>query len=350
MIRSVISILVLLLILGDCSVERGAKYVPASEKKREKYATPEPGTYLKPAAYSLLKRINLILEDPEHHKMPSEWMKRVFTTKQKRVVDTMLCYEDHEVRVRIYYPTRKSMEGNQPVLLFFHGGGFIMGSVEQYDIMVSKLARVTGKMMVSVEYRLAPAYPFPAAITDCFAVLQWLQKQGDEIGADKEHICVIGDSAGGNIATVVTLKCRDEGIPQPMCQILIYPGVTFLDTPYPSLLYFTRTPGMSYVLSETFLRRVKTEYMGESTDELNPYLSPLAANLTPDLAPALIITAECDPIRDAGREYVKNLEMAGVPVQHVEYSGMIHGFMSFHMVLNDALDAMKLIRDYLDHF
>jgi acetyl esterase len=104
---------------------------------------------------------------------------------------------------------------------------------------------------------------------------------------------------------------------------------------------------MDYVLNESFLRQVKLSYMGEHTDELNPYLSPLEANLTGDLPPALIITAECDPLRDGGRQYAEKLEKAGVPVTHVEYSGMIHGFMSFHMILTDAVDAMKLIRDYL---
>jgi acetyl esterase len=107
---------------------------------------------------------------------------------------------------------------------------------------------------------------------------------------------------------------------------------------------------MVFVLSESFLRQVKREYMGDATDERNPYLSPLEAELTSDLPPTLIITAECDPIRDGGRLYADRLEKAGVNVTHVEYSGEIHGFMSFHMVLNDALDAMKLIRDYLDQF
>ncbi len=342
--------MVILLLLGDCNVDRGEKYVPASEKKREKYATPEPGTYIKPAAYILLKKINQILEDPEHHNMPADWMEKVLATRQKRILDTVLRYHDKEVTVRIYYPTGESLEGNQPVILFIHGGGFILGSVEQYHIMVSKLARVTRKIVASVDYMLAPEFPFPAGIEDCFAVLRWLQDQGEEIGADKQHICVIGDSAGGNIASVLTLKSRDEGIPEPMCQVLIYPAVTFQETLSPSHRYFAQAGSSGYILTETFLRRAKKEYMGEYTNDRDPYLSPLEADLTPDLPPALIITAECDPLRDGGRAYAKNLELAGVPVMHVEYSGMFHGFMSFHMVLNDGVDAMKLIRDYLDQF
>jgi acetyl esterase len=348
MIKSTIPICFIVLLLGTCDIDRDEKYVPGNAKKREKYATPEPGTYLKPVAYSLLNKINQIIEEPEKHKMPSEWMTKVFTTSQKSVLDTLLSFDSHQVGVRIYYPTRESMSGNQPVLLFIHGGGFVTGSVEQYNIMVSKLAKVTGHMVVSVEYRLAPEFPFPAAINDCYTALRWLQQSGQRIGADGERICVIGDSAGGNLATVLTLMCRDRNIPQPDCQILIYPGVTFLETPFPSRIYFAQSGDMGFVLSESFLRRVKQEYMGETNDERNPYLSPLEADLTGDLPPALIITAECDPLRDGGRQYAEKLERAGVPVMHVEYSGMIHGFMSFHMILSDALDAMKLIRDYLE--
>lgn len=349
MIRASTSILVILLLLGNCTSGREEKYIPSTERKREKYATPEPGTYLKPAAYSLLKKINQIMEDPDSQKMPSEWMINMFTASQKRVVDTLLNFRDHEVEVRIYYPTRETMSGDQPALLYIHGGGFVAGSVEQYDIMVSKLARITGYLTVSVAYRLAPEHPFPAAVQDCFTVLQWLQHQGNEIGADTSRICVIGDSAGGNLATVMTLICRDRQLRQPNCQILIYPGVTFEETRYPSRLYFTQSPEMDYVLTETFLKRVKNAYMGEETDPTNPYLSPLEAELTGDLPPALIITAECDPIRDGGREYAARLAAAGVPVTHIEYSGMIHGFMSFHMILSDALDAMKYIHNYLNH-
>ncbi len=348
MFRSTASVLIFLVLLGPCEVERGEKYIPGNDQRKERLATPEPGTYLKPAAYSLLKRINQILEDPEHNKMPAEWMERVFTTSQKKVLDTIVSYEDHRVKVRIYYPDRESLRGNHPALLFCHGGGFVAGSVDQYNIMVSKLARVTGRIIVSVDYRLAPEFPFPAAVNDCFTVYLWLQKFGDSIGADRQDISVIGDSAGGNLATVVTLLCRDRNVPSPRCQVLIYPGVTFLETPYPSRVYFAQSEGMGFILSEAFLRRVRNEYMTADTDERNPYLSPLEADLTADLPPALIITAECDPIRDGGRMYAEKLSEAGVPVIHVEYSGMIHGFMSFHMVLNDALDAMKLIRDYLD--
>jgi acetyl esterase len=158
----------------------------------------------------------------------------------------------------------------------------------------------------------------------------------------------MGDSAGGNIATVLALKCRDEKYPIPWAQVLIYPGVTFVDTLYPSRTYFGQCEDMNYILDEEFLRKVKIQYMGQESNDRNPYLSPLEARLSPDLPPALVITAECDPIRDDGRLYAAKLKEAGVPVEHIEYSGMIHGFMSFHMILGDAVIAMKSIRNYLE--
>ena len=342
------AIVILLFLFCDCRAEQPEKYVPKTARKRELYATPEPGTYLKPVAFSILKKMNQILEEPESYKEPSKWMIRMLTVHQKKVLDTLLHFMDLDVPVRIYYPTKKSLEGNHPVTLFFHGGGFILGSVDQYDLMVSKLARVTGQIIVSVDYRLAPAHPFPAGLMDCYEVLLWFQNQGSEVGADTSRISVMGDSAGGNIATVLTLICRDKQKPQPVCQVLIYPGVTFLDTESPSRIYFGRDTTKQYVLNEAFLQKVKEQYMGNELNDSHPYLSPLEATLTGDLPPALIITAECDPIRDGGRFYAEKLSDAGVQVEHIEYSGMIHAFMSFHMILSDATNAMKQIRDYLE--
>lgn len=337
-----------MLTIGSCYVGRHNKYVPRSAKKREKYATPEQGTYLKPVAYSILKKINQAIEEPDSFKKPSNWMMNMFTTRQEKVIDTLLQYSDSEVPVRIYYPSKNSLSGNHPVILFFHGGGFILGSVDEYHMMVSKLARVTDNIVVAVEYRLAPEHPFPSGIMDCFAVLQWIQENGSGIGGDTARISLMGDSAGGNIATVLTLLCRDNYLPQPTCQVLLYPGVTFVDTLYPSRTHFGQCSEMNYVLNESFLRKVKSQYMGDESNDRHPYLSPLEAKLTSDLPPTLIILAECDPLRDGGRLYAQKLKEAGVPVKDVEYSGMIHGFMSFHMILNDALNAMKVIRDYLE--
>lgn len=342
------SILWIFLVFTGCHPGGVEKYQPSSDRTREKYATPEPGTFLKPGAYSIMKKFNQIMKDPEGYRLPADWMLDILATPQKKMVDTTLRLSEVAVPVRIYYPTRNSLEGNHPVILFFHGGGFIMGDIETYHVMVSKLARITGQIVISVDYRLAPEYPFPAALQDCYNALKWLQEHGSSIGVDTTRISIMGDSAGGNIATVLTLMCRDRERPQPRCQILVYPGVTFVDTLTSSRNYFCNSPEMIYILSESFLRKVKSEYMGDEPNDRHPYLSPLEANLTGDLCPALIITAECDPLRDDGRLFARKMEAAGVDVQYCEYSGMIHGFMSFHMILSDALLAMKEIRDFVE--
>ena len=342
-------LLVPLIFLGSCRYEKTGKYIPGSEKRKEKYATPEPGTYLKPSAYAILEIINDITDDPESFEKPVDWVYKIFTPNQKKTLDTTIVFRELRVPIRIYYPTKESLNGDQPVTLFIHGGGFSYGSVEEYDMMAGKLAKITGTILVSVEYRLAPEYPFPAALNDCYSLLGWVRENAFEIGGDTSRICLMGDSAGGNLAAALTLRFRDEKMPQPACQVLIYPWVTFVDILYYSRIYFGLCADKTYVIDDAFLRQVRSDYMGDLADERNPYLSPLEATLTPDLPPALVITAECDPLRDGGRAYARKLESAGVDVVHMEYSGMIHGFMNFHMFISDAVDAMKQIRDYLDH-
>ena len=266
----------------------------------------------------------------------------------KKITDTVLFFGMNETAVRIYYPDRMSLNGKSPASLFIHGGGFMYGSVEDYHIMVSKLAKLTHQIIVSVDYRLAPDHPFPEGLNDCFNAYCWLREKGFKMGADTSRISLIGDSAGGNLAAVITLRCRDELKPQPRCQVLIYPALTFIDTSYPSRRYFAKSQGRSFVLTEAFMRKVKATYLTQDGNELDPYISPLEARLSPDLPPALIITAECDPIRDGARFYAEKLRACGVDVEYLEYSGMIHGFMSFHMILKEATSAMKYIGYYLE--
>ncbi len=272
--RIIVSLIISLLVLSFNLAQKPEKYIPKTTRKQEKCATAEPGTYLKPLALTLLNKMNQLMDDSAALKKSYKRIGRLPSSPQKKVVDTVICFNDLEVPIRIYYPKRVSLQGNQPLTLYFHGGGFLFGSVESYHVMVSKLARICG-------------------------------------------------------------------------QVLLYPGVTFMDIPYPSMTYFLRDPVRQYVLSEDFLRRVRTEYMGSEADYSHPYISPLEATLSKDLAPALIIAAECDPLRDGGRLYAEKLRAAGVDVSYLEYSGMIHAFMSFHMILSDAMDAMKEVRDFL---
>lgn len=344
--RAIGIILLLFIVQSAVRADEPDKYIPKTKRKQEKLATSEPGTYLKPSANYILKKMNRFLDDSTLKK-PAPWIVGLFTPPQKKLCDTTLSFSDVEVSVRVYYPSNKSVDGLHPVTIFYHGGGFVLGSVEDYHSMASKLARVTGQILVSVDYRLAPEHPYPAAVNDCYAVLQWMQYYGSKLRADTTRITVMGDSAGGNLATVMTLICHDRKRPQPYRQVLLYPAVTLLDTEYPSMIYYLQDPDRRYVLSETFCKRVRRDYLCNVGTERDRYISPLETELSDELAPALIIAAECDPLRDSERAYAKKLEAAGVQVDYMEYSGMIHAFMSFPMVINDALDAMKKVRDYL---
>jgi acetyl esterase len=339
-------ILLLFVFLSTVRADEPDKYIPKTKRKQEKLATSEPGSYLKPSANYALKKINRFLDDSTLKK-PAPWIVGLFTPPQKKVTDTILSFNDLEVSVRVYYPSGKSMNRVHPLTIFYHGGGFVLGSVEDYHSMASKLARVTGQIIVSVDYRLAPEHPYPAAVKDCYAVLQWIQHYGSKLGADTTRITVMGDSAGGNLATVMTLKCHDQKRPQPYRQVLLYPAVTLMDKEYPSMIHYMQNTDRRYVLSETFCMRVRREYIGNVGNDRDRYISPLETELSDDLAPALIIAAECDPLRDSERAYAKKLKAAGVQVNYMEYSGMIHAFMSFPMLINDARDAMKEVRDYL---
>lgn len=321
------------------------KYIPRSERKKEKYKTAEPGTYLKPSSYSMLKQIEKAKENPS--RQPSDKMLKMLSSKQKQVTDTVLNLEGIDVPIRIYYPTKRSLSGMQEAILFFHGGGFIMGSIDQYHMMVAELARKTGMPVISVGYRLATEYPFPAGLTDCYNVYLWLRSHGGNLGIDTENIFLMGDSAGGNLATVVTLMCRDFNQAQPRGQILIYPATCLAERDDNSTRYFLMDPNREYILSETFIRKARTQYMGANNNAHDPYLSPLEASLSGDLPPALIITAECDPLRDSGRDYAAKLSKAGVPVNYIEYSGTIHGFMSLYLILKEGRDAMKEVREFI---
>jgi acetyl esterase len=317
-----------------------------SFRKNDKYATPEPGTYLDPNAYRILMALDRVKGKDMDSDIPLRLINLVEPHMYK-VIDTIVCYVEYDVPVRLYYPNRQTYEAPSPVILYVHGGGFIKGSVEAYDMAVKKLARKTNSIIVSVDYRLAPEHPFPAALNDSYAVLEWLYEHKKEIGGSEGRICVMGDSAGGNLATVLALKCRDEGKDYIACQVLYYPTTTFVETEYPSRLYFLRDSARSYLLSEDFVRRAKEDYLGGFGNEKHPYLSPLEANLDGELPPALIMTAECDPLRDEGRHYAELLHDMGHEVIYLEFEGMIHGFFNFYMFFEESRESMDLVKSFI---
>ena len=264
-----------------------------------------------------------------------------------KVIDTRVSHDSYDVPIRIYYPYKKTVQNPAQAIFYIHGGGFMYGSIEEYDMAVKKLARITEKIIIAVDYRLAPAHPFPAALEDVDAVLKWIVSNRKCLGIAGDKIILMGDSAGANLATVLALKARDENRDCILAQILFYPPTTFVEREFPSRVHFLLEDERSYMLSEEFVRTSKESYLPDSVTEDFKYVSPFEADLSGDLPPVLMVTAQVDPLRDDGKFYAEKLEKAGQEVTYVEYEGMIHGFLNFYMVLPQGKEAMKLVRDYL---
>lgn len=225
-----------------------------------------------------------------------------------------------DIPVRIYRPI--GSEGRKlPVALHFHGGGFVMGSLDQADPDCRRVATGVPCTVVNVDYPLAPEQRYPAAPEACFAAVRYVHDHADELAIDRTRIAVAGDSAGGNLATVVALMARAAGGPQIALQVLIYPvaDLTTFDTPS----YLENAEG--YYLTRSGMQWFAQHYLRDESDARDPLVSPLHADVK-GLPPALVITAEFDPLRDEGEAYAEKLRAAGVPTRLSRYDGMIHGF------------------------
>jgi acetyl esterase len=237
-----------------------------------------------------------------------------------------------EIPVRIYAP---HTNGPLPVVAYFHGGGFVYCGLDTHDDTCRALANASGCSVVSVDYRLAPENKFPAAPEDAYAVTRWLADNGAEIGVDPQRIAVAGDSAGGNLASVVALMARDRGGPALAFQLLVYPVADFgFDTDS----YRENADG--YLLTEKMMRAFWNHYLGDEADGDHPYASPLRAECLDALPPAFVVTAEFDPLRDEGEAYAARLAEAGVPTTARRYDGMIHGFFSMGHAIDRARVAV----------
>ncbi|WP_422756145.1 alpha/beta hydrolase [Micromonospora sp. WMMD708] len=235
------------------------------------------------------------------------------------VRDTTVPGPDGDLRVRVYRPAG---DGPLPTLVYFFGGGWTLGSVETADGICRRLANATGCQVVTVGYRLAPEHPFPAAVLDCHAATRWLAEHAAELGVDPDRLVVGGDSAGGNLAAAVTLLARAEGGPRLAGQLLVYPNTDQRAAPRPAddqdPLLFNRHSVDWY----------RGHYLADPADAADPLASPLLADDLSGLPPALVVTAEHDPLRDEGQRYAQRLREAGVPVRATCYPGMIHGFFA----------------------
>ena len=230
--------------------------------------------------------------------------------------------------VRVYRP---SAAAALPGLVYFHGGGFVLGGLDMNDRPCRALANQSGCVVISVDYRLAPEHPFPAAADDAYAATSFVAENAASFGVDRARLAVAGDSAGGNLAAVVALRARDSGGPALAFQLLVYPLVDFTDES-PSMRDFAD----GHFLTAAGLHWFAGHYLPPSVDRRQPWVSPLHTNLK-GLPPALVMTAECDPLRDQGETFAKRLQDAGVPAELKRYDGMFHPFFS----LPGAIDGGK---------
>jgi len=243
------------------------------------------------------------------------------------------------IRIRMYRPVSAAV---LPVVVFFHGGGWVMGSIETHDVYCRQLALASGWSVVSVDYRLAPEHKFPAGLEDAFAATRWVADHADEIGMDARRIAVAGDSAGGNLAAAVALMARDRGGPGLAFQLLLYP---VLDHRFDTPSYRENATG--YHLTRAAMIWSWRHYLNSQQDGDSPYASPARADDLSGLPATLIMTAEYDPLRDEGEAYAERLSAAGVPVTLKRYDGLIHGFARRTNVLERAREALQDAADAL---
>jgi len=245
--------------------------------------------------------------------------------------DRMIPGPGGELPIRVYTPFG---DGPFPVFVYFHGGGWVLGNVDSTNAICRSVAARTGCTVVSVEYRLAPEHKFPAPLDDCYAATLWAAEHAGEIGADPRRLAVGGDSAGGNLAAAVALRARDENGPKLAMQLLVYP-VTDYGTDTESY----KTNGEGNLLTTDMMSWFWDHYLNTASEGENPLVSPLRAPDLAGLPPALVLTAEYDPLRDEGEAYAARLRDAGVAVTHTRYDGQIHAFWQMLAVFESASTA-----------
>src|SRR3546814_455608 len=243
--------------------------------------------------------------------------------------------EGDDIPVRVYTPA-DAVAGEAGVLVWFHGGGWVIGDIATADATCRALANRSGAVVVSVDYRLAPEHQAPAALDDCLAALCWTVENAELLGIDATKVAVGGDSAGGNLAALVCQRMRDEFGPAIEFQLLVYP-VTDCTLSHPSI----EENAEGYFLTKATMQWFCAHYLGEQ-DPASAAVSPLRAESLAGLPPALVITAEYDPLRDEGEAYAAALKVAGVPVEATRYHGQIHGFFAMESVLDDAKHAVDM--------
>jgi acetyl esterase len=245
-----------------------------------------------------------------------------------QVLDMTATTKRGPIKVRVYRP---GTEASRPAVVFFHGGGWVVGDLESHDRMCRSLANSTGAVFVSVGYSRAPEHPYPAAIEDCYAATCWVVAHADELEVDSARIAVMGDSAGGNLAAAVALMARDRSVPRLALQVLLYPVVSDdFDTPS-----YRSYGGGDFYLTRAAMEWYWDQYVPAGRRH-ESYATPIRCAELAGLPPAVVLLGECDPLHDEGLTYARRLADSGVPVEVIDFAGGFHGFLSMAPVLDVA--------------
>jgi acetyl esterase len=311
---------------------------------------------LHPQAHALLD----LLEQrgiPPTHTLPFEEARRLYRERrfftqpdapQLPEVKELQAEGPHgSVPMRMYRPEPKLAPGSipppaapdaaQPVLVYFHGGGWVIGDLDTHDTLCRELALHSGCVVIAVDYRLGPEHRFPAAVDDCIAATQWIHAHAAELKVDASRLAVGGDSAGGNLAAVVALAARDAGNIPIAFQLLIYPATDMRRTA-PS----HETNGQGYLLTRDTIRYFHDHYITDPAHDLDWRSSPLLHEDLGNLPPAFVLTAGYDPLRDEGLMYAQRLSEAGNRATYICFDRQIHGFITMGRVLHEANDAVRM--------
>jgi acetyl esterase len=295
----------------------------------------------------------------DYARMPPHRARRAFTNEvasvrpffgrgPKMAEESIMMLGVSGIRAKVYRPRPADLaadrepyarpaESRLPVILFFHGGGWVVGSPETHDSLARQIARAARALVVSVDYRLAPEHPFPGAIDDAYASVLWARDHAHAIGGDGKRLAVCGDSAGGNLAAAVSLRAREDLGPQLRAQILIYPATK---PDFETRSYLENATG--YGLTRERMQWYWQQYLPEDKQR-HPLAAPALAPSLKDLPPATVLTAEHDVLRDEGDMYAEALYRAGNDVAHRRVSGVIHGYIMMHRLLRSARESIDFI-------